>query len=236
MLYALVAGIKSSATPKNIGTCPFCERKMISKCGEFKSWHWAHKQIDSCDSWYKPETEWHRNWKQIFGIRNCEIILNKDNQKHIVDIKTLHGRVIELQNSPIDLETLHSRELFYGNDMIWIINGLHFAHNFIIKPFHDAEYDTYYPELERFAKMHGFKTNYRSFPGEEKARFEWKRPKEVWAYAKANVCIDFGDEFLFQVQEGRGLSKGTGVSIPKTQFIIDHGGDTLLISNIINSK
>ena len=92
MLHALIDGNKSSATPGSIGTCSFCESKMISKCGEFKSWHWAHKQINACDSWNKPETEWHRKWKKIFGISNCGIILKNDNQKHIADIRAIHGR------------------------------------------------------------------------------------------------------------------------------------------------
>jgi hypothetical protein len=236
MLYALVDGIKSRASPSITGACPFCESRMVAKCGEFKSWHWAHKQTYSCDSWYKPETEWHRNWKEIFGISNCEIILSKDNHKHIADIRTIHGRIIELQNSPINFETLHSREGFYGRDMIWIINGFQFAHNFIIKPFKATEFDTYSPEFERFAKMHGFTTNYRPLTGAEKARFEWKRPKEVWRYASATVYIDFGDQFLFQVQEGLGCPKGTGISISKRDFIIKSGGDASLTNNLIRSK
>jgi hypothetical protein len=233
MLYALVDGIKSRAFPSIKGTCPFCDCTMVAKCGEFKSWHWAHKQTYSCDAWYKRESEWHRNWKEIFGISNCEIIINKDNEKHIADIRNIHGRIIELQNSPINTETIRSREEFYGYNMIWIVNGWQFAQNFVIRPFKDIEYDTYSPEFERFAKMHGFKTNYRPLTGEEKARFEWKRPKEVWRYARATVYFDFGDQFLFQVQEGLGCSKSTGTSVPKRDFVTKNGGDTSLVDKLI---
>lgn len=199
MLYALIDGVKKAATPGNKGNCPFCEVEMVPKCGQFKTWHWAHKRVASCDLWYKPETEWHRRWKQIFGVRNCEVIITRDNQKHIADIRTIHGRIIELQNSPINLDTLESREEFYGYDMIWIINGISFSDNFIIRPFQATEYDTYTPEFDRLAKLHGFTPRYRSTIKEKKERFEWKRPKAVWSYANAQVYIDFGDEFLFFV-------------------------------------
>lgn len=44
------------------------------------------------------------------------------------DVKTANDMIIEVQNSPINAEELHSRELFYGN-MIWIVNGLPFKKN-----------------------------------------------------------------------------------------------------------
>jgi hypothetical protein len=236
MLYALLDGIKSSATPNSTGLCPFCESEMIPKCGEFKSWHWAHKRIVNCDSWYKPETEWHIRWKKIFGITNCEIILKKEGVKHIADVKTIHGRIIELQNSPIDFETLNSREEFYGTDMIWIVNGLRFSSNFKIMPFKAPEYDTYSPEFDFFAKMHGFTAVYKPADDEKrKERFQWKRCKKVWTCADAQVCIDLGDDFLFNIHEwSADHSSGIGFRISKRQFIIDNGGDESLLSTILN--
>jgi competence CoiA-like predicted nuclease len=233
MLYALVNGIKSTASKESKGICPFCETEMTPKCGEFVSWHWAHKKMDSCDPWNKPETEWHRNWKKVFGTHNCEIILKKENQKHIADIKTIHDRIIELQNSPINIETLNSREEFYGNDMIWIINGIKFIDNFIFKPFHYLEYDTYSPDFDKYAKMHGFTPHYKSTIEEIKERFEWKRPKGVWSYSKANIYIDFGDEYLFNIKEGVGFAKGVGIKILKQQFIIENGGNQSLVPILI---
>ena len=230
MLYALVNGVKSEATPNGKALCPFCDHKMIAKCGEFVSWHWAHERAANCDSWYQPETEWHRKWKAVFGKDNCEIILNKDGIKHIADIKTIHGCVIELQNSPINYEKLIEREDFYGPDMIWIINGIQFADNFKILPIHGLEYDTYTPEFDRFAKMHGFTPNYSS--EKNTGRFEWKRPKKVWSLAGANVYIDFGNEFLFKINKWSSDSKGIGDQISKKQFISNHGGNISLLSGL----
>lgn len=42
--------------------------------------------------------------------------------------------VIEFQNSPIKLEELNQRELFY-KEMIWIVNGINFAKDFHISPY-----------------------------------------------------------------------------------------------------
>ncbi|MGG9960204.1 competence protein CoiA [Ferruginibacter sp. SUN106] len=236
MLYAIVEGVKESASPTSKGQCPFCESEMVPKCGDFKSWHWAHKRVVSCDAWYKPETEWHRRWKNVFGIKNCEVILIRAGQKHIADIQTIHGRIIELQNSPINLETIESREKFYGSNMIWIINGIHFIENFITYPTQGTEFDTYTPEFEKFAKMHGFTPKYRMLGEENRERFKWKRPKQVWGHAKAQVYIDFGNEFLFFIIQGLGTSNGTGANISKKQFIIEHGGDESLVSTVINIK
>ena len=43
-------------------------------------------------------------------------------EKHIADVKTPFGLVIEFQHSPIEQMEVESRETFYGN-MIWIVDG-----------------------------------------------------------------------------------------------------------------
>lgn len=103
---------------------------MTAKCGPIVSWHWAHAARPRCDSWWENETEWHRNWKGRFPVHQQEVIhYAPDGEKHIADVKTARGTVVELQNSPIALAELSSRENFYG-DMIWIVNGDRFRSNF----------------------------------------------------------------------------------------------------------
>ena len=46
----------------------------------------------------------------------------KTGERHIADVKTPKGLVIEFQHSPIQSEELRSRETFYDN-MIWIVDG-----------------------------------------------------------------------------------------------------------------
>lgn len=50
-------------------------------------------------------------------------------EKHVADVKRADGLVIELQNSPMSIEEMESRERFYGEKMLWIVNAEMFAHN-----------------------------------------------------------------------------------------------------------
>ena len=97
---------------------------MLSKCGRFVSWHWAHKRKSNCDPWLEGETDWHLQWKDRFPA-DWQEILQVDNQtkeRHIADVKTPAGLVVEIQHSPISEQELQSRECFYG-DMIWIVDA-----------------------------------------------------------------------------------------------------------------
>jgi hypothetical protein len=105
---------------------------MIAKCGARTIRHWAHSPKRNCDPWWENETPWHRKWKSYFPEDWRERILPDPpltNEKHIADVKTGTGRVIEFQNSPMPPDQRDARENFYG-DMIWIVNGDRFKNNF----------------------------------------------------------------------------------------------------------
>lgn len=129
MQFAIHNNIRKAAEPKLKGFCLHCNSEVIAKCGEKNIWHWAHFKIENCDSWSEPETEWHRNWKGCFGVEFSEIKVEKDNAYHIADVLNKNGIVFEFQNSPISAEVIQKREEFYGEKMIWIINGISFKEN-----------------------------------------------------------------------------------------------------------
>lgn len=239
MLLAYIDGIRCRALPKAKGICTFCDEIMIAKCGKIKTWHWAHKRIESCDSWSEPESEWHRNWKLVFGKECCEIIICKNDIKHIADIKTMNGWIIELQNSKISIDTIEARENFYGAEMLWIINGINFKDNFRIFPQHIPHnylYDDYSPEFEFYAKLHGFTPNYRPIvQTNNKLHFQWKYAHSVWRKSNRKIYIDFGNEFLFSVTEYHG-DRGKGLEISKIEFIKTHGGDASLVNKLITGN
>jgi len=124
MKFALFDNKRVEAQPKQQGLCPNCSQPVIAKCGDKKVWHWAHRSISSCDSWWEPETEWHRNWKNNYPSDWQEVILfdEQTNEKHIADIRSVHKLVIEFQHSAIKPEERISREKFYKN-MIWVVDG-----------------------------------------------------------------------------------------------------------------
>ncbi len=130
MIWAEIENKRIKAIPKAIGHCPLCKNKVIPKCGEIRTWHWAHQKSQKCDNWYEPQNQWHLDWKMIFGEEYAEIIIQKDKVKHFADIITPKGITIRLQDSSINKDTIKEIEYFYGERMIWIVNGMNFKDKF----------------------------------------------------------------------------------------------------------
>jgi competence protein CoiA len=123
MKFALVNGQRQEAQPSLSGECPGCARPMVAKCGQRRVRHWAHKGRLACDPWWENETAWHRAWKDQFPADWQEIVhLAGDGERHIADVKTGDGWVIEFQYSPIKPEERRSREAFYPK-LIWVVDG-----------------------------------------------------------------------------------------------------------------
>ena len=123
MKHALVDGQPREALRSLKGECPICGAPMIPKCGSVRVRHWAHLSDDGVDHRWEPETEWHRDWKGEFPEEWQEVIHHASNgERHIADVKTKQGRVIEFQNSDISEEERRSREEFY-RPMWWVVNG-----------------------------------------------------------------------------------------------------------------
>ena len=124
MKFALVDNLKFEATRGLKGLCPSCGSELIAKCGTVKINHWAHKGTRNCDPWWENETEWHRTWKNNFSTEWQETILTDElnGEKHIADIRTIHGLVIEFQHSYIDPVERTKREKFYKH-MVWVVDA-----------------------------------------------------------------------------------------------------------------
>ena len=121
--FAVVEGQRQEAQPRLSGKCPGCGAAMIAKCGQLRVWHWAHRGTRTCDPWWEPETEWHRNWKNKFPEIWQEIIHRSETgEKHIADVKTGSGMVLEFQHSNLHHDERVSRENFYPK-MVWVVNG-----------------------------------------------------------------------------------------------------------------
>lgn len=123
MKFSLVNGQRQEAQPKLTGICPACGAFMTARCGRVRVHHWAHKNQGRCDPWWETESEWHRGWKNQFPAEWQEFIQRGDTgEKHIADVKTKDGWVIEFQHSVIDFSERISRERFYQK-LIWIVDG-----------------------------------------------------------------------------------------------------------------
>jgi competence protein CoiA len=123
MKFAVVNGERQQAQPDLSGACPACARPMVARCGEIKVWHWAHQGTRVCDPWWENETEWHRAWKNRFPNDWQEVVHKAENgEKHIADVKTDHGWVIEIQHSYLKPEERRSRNGFYKK-LVWVVDG-----------------------------------------------------------------------------------------------------------------
>ena len=124
MKYAIVGGNKTEAFKGGRGICPSCNSELIARCGDVKINHWAHKGTRNCDTWWENETEWHREWKNNFPKEWQEIVhFDEKGEKHIADVKTEKGWVLEFQHSYIKPDERNSRNAFYSK-LVWVIDGL----------------------------------------------------------------------------------------------------------------
>jgi hypothetical protein len=114
-------GTKILATRGANGCCPVCKEPLVAKCGELVVHHWSHKARPDCDSWYEPETEWHRGWKQHWAPDQVEVVIGPHRADVLVD-----GTVIEFQHSSISTTEIREREDFYTREvgnMIWVFDA-----------------------------------------------------------------------------------------------------------------
>src|SRR5215813_10548235 len=124
MRFALANGQRIEAFPGGRAKCRRCDGEVIAKCGTHRVAHWAHRGMRDCDTWAEKETEWHRAWKNKFPAE-CQEFIQYDGQsgeKHIADVRTAHGLVIEFQHSHLDPLERAARERFYRN-MVWVVDG-----------------------------------------------------------------------------------------------------------------
>jgi len=123
MKFALVNEQRQEARPDLSGECPICHHPVVAKCGDVRVWHWAHQGSRSCDHWWEKETEWHRAWKGVFPVNWQEVVHESETgEKHIADVKTDRGWVIEFQHSYLNPEERRSRDSFYPK-LIWVVDG-----------------------------------------------------------------------------------------------------------------
>ncbi len=132
MQYALVDGERVEPFSGGKGTCLMCGAKATAKCGPRVTHHWAHNRLKDCDPWWETETQWHRDWKNLFAPECREALhVASDGEIHRADVKTPTGIIIEFQHSAMSDAERISREEFYKN-LVWVLDGVAFRQNFHI--------------------------------------------------------------------------------------------------------
>ena len=245
MEIALVNEERMTPAPGLKGKCPACGAEAIPKCGTKVIWHWAHKGKRHCDPWWENETDWHRAWKSHFPQHLHEIVMfdERTGEKHVADIRTERGMIIEVQHSAMPVDELHARESFYKH-MVWIVDGRAFKTLFEVHPeplphpkspmLDDMVFMTgwaYFRPSEKvpgleLVEMHKASTITERIMAEYRGHhfFTWKRPRKVWYDAKAPVLIDFGDDRLLRLQRYGKHQEFCVQWMSKGAFIEKNGG------------
>ena len=191
---------------------------------------------------YPGETPWHRDWKKAFPLyyREVSFFDEKLSQFHRADVHTPCGTALEFQNSPICMEELKSRELFYPK-LVWVLNGKKFKGFRILKRLPDVDD----PRLSGYEFCH---TDHLSMirksdlllgSGKPKVlnfyhpeikglpltshnySFCWKHPHRVWYQARFPIIVDLGGHFLYQLKQRKQLNGDYAYlhMIPRNSFI-----------------
>ena len=115
------------AVPQEQYYCPSCKGLLITRKGEIRRHHFAHKPGSKCtDTWYPlyDTSEWHYDWQSRFPKENQEIVLKHEGEIHRADVLT--GRtVIVFQHSPISSANLQRFIKFYdslGYKTVWLFD------------------------------------------------------------------------------------------------------------------
>ncbi len=67
-------GAYINPTPHARGWCIACGYELIARCGSHRVKHWAHKPYSSCIAIQEDETDWKREWRQLFKPDFCEVV------------------------------------------------------------------------------------------------------------------------------------------------------------------
>lgn len=115
--------------------CVACGKEVQMKLGKQKSWHFAHKKVDSCLAFYEAESKYHMHGKELlyrwFKRQNFQVdieyYLPEIKQRPDVFIERAGRKIaIEYQCANLAIEQLYKRTYSYwqaGIQVIWIVGG-----------------------------------------------------------------------------------------------------------------
>ncbi len=111
--------------------CPYCGSPLITRKGDIRQHHFAHKATRLCsDSWVGEGSHsydisaWHNEWQSLFPKGNQEVMLSLGDTKHRADVM-IDRTVVEFQHSIMSVKAFDDRNNFYfnfGNKVIWLFD------------------------------------------------------------------------------------------------------------------
>ena len=161
--------------------CPYCGAPLITKKGDVRQHHFAHKQNHVCsDTWAHSGSgsydvsPWHNEWQSLFPRENQEVKLVLGDTKHRADI-LIDRTVVEFQHSIMPVAAFDNRNNFYfnlGYKVVWL---------FDLSDLYENGQLAYRSEADGLV-------------------FDWKNPKKAFnSYDIQSGCIDL----FFQLSDSQ---------------------------------
>jgi hypothetical protein len=225
MIYAFTKNVKELATPNAKGYCPICLDNVFSRCGKKRVWHWSHHKGYQCDDWIEPDTEWQHKWKNAFSKENVECPIKRGEEIRCADIYTMNKVVIILQEGRITKKISDLKEEYFGERMIWLIDGNKFKDKFRFeKPTLIVNSAGFIYDEEKGYGVKPTKEQLEAIKKEDDSFF-WDRPQKKFANCRRPVFIDLGERELFWIKAWDRLNSGRGKVVLKKDFLNKYGGD-----------
>ena len=213
-------GLRKKASPKDKGFCPICGEEVISKCGDIKIWHWAHKIGIECDSFGEPETKWHLKWKDNFPEEMQEVSVKKCVSDYCYNNKLGTGKSHGAGHAPCNHINCADCDFKIHRADIKTKTGLVIEfQNSPISPEKIQEREDFYGNMIWVLNGKTFGKNITFF----KRRFKWNWPSKSWDYAHKDIYLDYELDFIWKIN----LSNMTFKKLSKIAFIIYNGGNPL---------
>ena len=109
--------------------CPYCGATVITKKGDVRQHHFAHKASHACrDTWESNRSydisPWHNEWQSCFPKENQELKLSLGETVHRADV-VVDYTVVEFQHSILSPDKFDDRNNFYlnlGYKVVWLFD------------------------------------------------------------------------------------------------------------------
>jgi len=210
MIYALDdKGNRIQAKPNIKAKCPICGAGCIAKCGTIKVWHYAHEANFSCDSFSEGESEWHLQWKERFPEEQREVVIVRENEKHVADIKG-NQFILELQHSHIKPSDIEIRENFYGK-MVWLFDFTNKI-NSQFEIYSEEEDTGVFPSYDEELSVLGYAYKLGLF------EFRFYRANKVYDKISRPLFFDIGGGSVIEVININSKGSGFGYLLSYSKF------------------
>jgi competence protein CoiA len=127
--------------------------------------------IEDCDDWTEPDTDWHRGWQSAVPPERREVVIGRRR----ADLVAANGTVVDLHQGPLPVGQVGPREAHYRR-MIWLFDTRepYRAGRLVLRP-----------------PTHG----------DDYVTFRWKHPRTALARCGAPRLLDLGDGLVLHLRE-----------------------------------